>query len=83
MGIEVNPGGSARARKHGLKMLFWGTTMGVKEHAVFVFESNGDSESFFNFQRHWLDLGTECGARAIENPFLIRRRLRHEKNIIF
>ena len=27
------------ARKYGLKMLFWGSTMGVKEHVVFVFEA--------------------------------------------
>ena len=57
---------SELARKHGLKMLFWGTTMGVKEHAVFGFESNGDSESFFNFQREWLGLGTDLAGTLIE-----------------
>jgi hypothetical protein len=60
------PHWSELARKHSLKMLFWGTTLGVKEHAVFVFESNGDSESFFNFQREWLGLGTELAGTLIE-----------------
>jgi len=47
------------------KMLFWGTTMGVKEHAVFVFESNGNSGNFFNFQREWLGLGIELAGTII------------------
>ena len=60
------PQWSDLAKKHELKMLFWGTTMGVKEHAVFIFESNGDSGKFFKFQREWLALGTELAGTIIE-----------------
>jgi hypothetical protein len=60
------PQWSELAKKHGLKMLFWGTTMGIKEHVVIVFESNHDSSNFFKFQREWLGLGTELAGTIIE-----------------
>jgi hypothetical protein len=60
------PKWSELAKKHGLKMLFWGTTTGIKEHTVFVFESNQNSLSFFKFQREWLGLGTDLAGTLIE-----------------
>ena len=54
------------ANKYGLKLLFWGPAMGVKEHAVFVFDSNGNTEKFFIFQREWLKLGTPEAGKYIE-----------------
>jgi hypothetical protein len=63
---EHIPRWSKLAKNHGLKALFWGLTMGVNEHAVFVFDSNGDSGNFFKFQREWLGLGTELAGTIIE-----------------
>jgi hypothetical protein len=54
------------ARKNGLKLLFWGTTIGVAEHVTFVFESPRHSENYFKFLRDWLELGTPNASKLIE-----------------
>ena len=46
------------AKKHGLRVLFWGSTVGVREHAVIVFEADRCSENYMKFQREWQGLGT-------------------------
>jgi hypothetical protein len=61
------PEWASLAKKHGFKLVFWGLTMGVKEQAVFVFESNYNSEKFFKFQREWIKLGTPEAVKLIEN----------------
>jgi len=43
------------ARKHGLKVIFWGNSMGVREHVVVVFESNGIPDDYMKFQRECID----------------------------
>jgi hypothetical protein len=60
------PKWSEIATTYGLKLLFWGPAMGVKEHAVFVFDSNGNTAKFFKFQREWLQLGTPEAGKYIE-----------------
>jgi hypothetical protein len=55
------------ATKYGLKILFYGVALGVSEHAVCVFDSNGDNEKFFVFQRKWLGLGTPEAGKLIHN----------------
>ena len=60
------PEWSKLANIHGLKLLFWGPAMGIKEHAVVVFEGNGSTEKFLKFQREWLKLGTpEAGKQLL------------------
>ena len=54
------------ARKYGLKMLFWGSTIGVKEHVVFVFEADKNHGSYMEFQREWLSLGTPDAGRRFD-----------------
>ncbi|UCH56649.1 MAG: hypothetical protein JSV18_04625 [Candidatus Bathyarchaeota archaeon] len=54
------------AKKHGLNLLFWGTTIGTREHVVFVFESNEKSDNYLKFQREWQGLGTPEAGRHIE-----------------
>lgn len=55
------------ASDYGIKMMFWGMPMGVKEHLVCVFEANGNDEKFFKFQREWLGLGTEDAGKYVRN----------------
>jgi hypothetical protein len=55
------------ATKYGLKILFYGVPLGVSEHAVCVFESKGDNEKFFIFQREWLGLGTPDAGKLVHN----------------
>jgi hypothetical protein len=54
------------AMKHGLKVLFYGTTLGVREHVVVVFESAENSEGYLKFQREWQGLGTPEAGKFIE-----------------
>jgi hypothetical protein len=54
------------ACKHGLKTLFWGTTLGVREHVVFVFESDVNGDNYIKFQREWQGLGTPEAVKFIE-----------------
>jgi len=54
------------AADYGLRLLFWGPTMGIKEHVVFVFESNRNSINFFKFQREWQSLGTPDAGKYIQ-----------------
>ena len=54
------------ARKHGLKVIFWGNSMGVREHVVVVFESNGISDDYMKFQREWQGLGTPEAGKYID-----------------
>ena len=54
------------AAKFGLKLVFWGPVMGIKEHVVFVFESNRNSDKFFMFQREWQQLGTPDAGKLIQ-----------------
>ena len=60
------PKGVELARKHGLKVLFWGSTLGVRENAVVVFEVNGVSDGFMKFQREWQGLGTPKAGKYID-----------------
>jgi hypothetical protein len=55
------------AKKYGFNLVFWGLTMGIKEQAVFVFESYHNSEKFFQFQREWTKFGTPEAGKFIEN----------------
>jgi len=55
------------ASQYGVKMLFWGMPLGVHEHVVCVFESNGNNEKYFKFQREWLSLGTPDAGRYVKN----------------
>lgn len=55
------------ASKYGIKVLFYGVPIGVREHAVCVFEVNGENKKFFMFQREWLGLGTPEAGRLIKN----------------
>jgi len=54
------------AKQHGLKVLFWGSTIGVREHAVVVFEANGYTDRYMKFQREWQGLGTPEVGKYIE-----------------
>jgi len=54
------------AKKHGLKTLFWGSTIGVKEGSVVVFEVVKNHDSYTEFQREWLSLGTSDAGRYFE-----------------
>ena len=51
------------AKKHGLKTLFWGSTIGVKEQGVVVFEADKNHDTYTEFQREWLSLGTPDAGR--------------------
>jgi hypothetical protein len=53
------------AKKHGIKVLFWGMPMGVTEHIVCVFETVDDVEAFIRFEREWLGLGTPEAGKFI------------------
>jgi len=50
-----------------VKIVFWGMPMGVKENVLCVFETQGDNETFFKFQRAWLGLGTPEAGRYVKN----------------
>lgn len=60
------PNGFELAKKYGLKVLFWGNSMGVREHVVIVFESNGFSDEYMKFQREWQGLGTPDAGKYID-----------------
>ena len=55
------------ASGYGIKIIFWGMPMGVKEHLVVTFDANGNDEKFFKFQREWLGLGTEDAGKYVRN----------------
>jgi len=55
------------AKKHCLKVRFWGSTIGVSEHVVVVFEANGYSDNYIKFQREWQGLGTPEAGEYIEH----------------
>lgn len=55
------------AKKHRVKVLFWGMPMGVKEQLVYAFEVSKDGETFFKFEREWLGLGTPEATKLIKN----------------
>ncbi|MCK5420702.1 MAG: hypothetical protein KAJ08_00965 [Deltaproteobacteria bacterium] len=55
------------ASDFGIKIVFWGMPIGVREHVVCVFEANGNEEKFFKFQREWLALGTKDAGKYIRN----------------
>jgi hypothetical protein len=40
--------------------------MGVREHVVVVFESNGFSDDYMKFQREWQGLGTPEAGNYID-----------------
>lgn len=65
------PKWSQLASRHGVKVVFWGMPMGVKENVVCVFETKGDNENFFKFQRAWLGLGTPEAGKYIKNIITI------------
>jgi hypothetical protein len=55
------------ASNYGVKILFWGMPIGVKEQVVCVFDTNGSDAKFLKFQREWLGLGTEDAGKYIQN----------------
>ena len=55
------------ASKYGIKIVFWGMPIGVKEQVVCVFDVNGNDAKFFEFQRAWLGLGTDDAGKYIKN----------------
>jgi hypothetical protein len=55
------------ASKYSIKFLFYGIPMGVKEHALCVFEYSGKNEIYFKFQREWLGLGTPEACKYVKN----------------
>ena len=61
------PKWSKIASKHGVKVIFWGLPMGVKENVVCVFETQNNNETFFKFQREWLGLGTPEAGKYVKN----------------
>ncbi|MFC1803823.1 hypothetical protein ACFL0D_07645 [Thermoproteota archaeon] len=60
------PKWSQIAQKYGVKVIFWGMPIGVKEHIVIVYET-GDNQKYFLFQREWLGLGTPIAGKYIKN----------------
>lgn len=54
------------AKKYNLKVLFWGSTLGTREHAVVVFESKNHEDNYMKFQREWQSLGTEGAGLYLE-----------------
>jgi hypothetical protein len=60
------PKWSKLANEHGLKLLFWGPAIGIKEHAVVVYDGNGSTEKFLKFQREWLKLGTPEAGKQLQ-----------------
>jgi hypothetical protein len=54
------------AHSHGIKVLFWGSTLGLKEHGVVVFDTNGNTEKFLKYKREWLALGTPDAGKFIQ-----------------
>ena len=54
------------AKKHGLNIVFYGTTLGVREHVVVVFESTENYDNYLKFQREWQSLGTPEAGKFIE-----------------
>jgi len=62
----IIPDWSQIAQKYGLKLLFWGMPIGVKEHIVVVLETN-ENEKYFMFQREWLGLGTPEAGKLVKN----------------
>jgi hypothetical protein len=54
------------AKKHGLKVLFWGSPTGVRENVVVVLESKTLSDNYMKFQREWQGLGTTEARKFIE-----------------
>jgi hypothetical protein len=56
---------SRLAHTHGFKVLFWGSTLGLKEHGVVVFDSNGSPNKFLKYKREWLALGTPDAGKYI------------------
>jgi len=55
------------ASSHGVKVVFWGMPIGVRENVVCVFETKVENDHFFRFQREWLGLGTPEAGKYIEN----------------
>ncbi|MCW4048162.1 MAG: hypothetical protein NWE89_00345 [Candidatus Bathyarchaeota archaeon] len=55
------------AKKYGIKTLFQGNPMGIREHTVFAFETIGNGNEYFMFQREWLALGTPDAVKYIKN----------------
>ena len=61
------PKWSQLASRYGVRIVFWGMPMGVKENVVCVFETQCDDENFFKFQREWLGLGTPEAGKYVKN----------------
>jgi hypothetical protein len=54
-----------QAEKYEMKILFWGTAIGVSEHIVVVLES-AEHDNYFKFLREWQGLGTPNAGKHIE-----------------
>ena len=54
------------ADSYGIKVVFWGSTLGIKEHGVVVFEFNGSPNKFLKYKREWLSLGTQNAGKYIQ-----------------
>ena len=54
------------AKKHRLNVIFYGTTLGVRENVVVVFETTENSDNYLRFQREWQGLGTPDAGKFID-----------------
>ena len=54
------------AKKHRLKVLFYGTTLGVRENVVVIFETTETSDNYLKFHREWQGLGTPEAGKFID-----------------
>lgn len=57
---------SKLAHIHGIKVMFWGSTLGLKEHGAVVFDCNGTPNKFLKYKREWLALGTQDAGKYIQ-----------------
>jgi len=66
------PKWSQLASRHGVKVVFWGMPMGVKENVVCVFETQSGKDAFFKFQREGLGPGTPDACKRIKGTRTIQ-----------
>ena len=57
---------SKLAHSHGIKVMFLGSSLGIKEHGVVAFDTNGSTEKFLKFKRKWLSLGTQDAGKYLQ-----------------
>lgn len=62
---EFIPKWKELAKNNNLKILFWGSTIGIREHVAIVFESEENPDNYMKFQREWQSLGTPEAGKYI------------------